>query len=217
MKILATAVLAALPFVALEAHARQDSVKAEYESKLHNIKATLDFSNAPLDAVVDYLREISGMNIFVDSKVRDKAIIITLKVNEISLKSIFGLMLKPHNCDTLFKDGVLMLMTKEDVADKTMKMEIYDCRDILYPIANFPGIDLDLNGNGPGVIVQGVDDGTTSEIPIEEMVRAHTGGRSWEENPKAVVKMQNGLLVIKNTPEVHKQVRRLLDLLRANK
>ena len=55
------------------------------------------------------------------------------------------------------------------------------------------------------------------EVPIEEMVRAHAGGRSWEENPKAVVKMQNGLLVVKNTPEVHKQVRRLLDLLRANK
>jgi hypothetical protein len=54
-------------------------------------------------------------------------------------------------------------------------------------------------------------------MPIEEMVRAHTGGRSWEENPKASIKMQNGLLVIKNTPEVHKQVRRLLDLLRANK
>jgi hypothetical protein len=49
------------------------------------------------------------------------------------------------------------------------------------------------------------------------MVRAHTGGRSWEENQKAVCKMQNGLLVIKNTPEVHKQVRRLLDLLRSNK
>src|SRR5205814_8107609 len=109
----------------------QDNMKGEVESKLNNIKVTLDFQNTPIDAVVDYLREISGMNIFVDSKVRDKAIIVTLKVNEISLKSIFGLVLKPHNCDVLFKDGVLMLMTKEDVADKTMKMQIYDCRDIL--------------------------------------------------------------------------------------
>ena len=216
MKTLAMAAVLAVPFLAADAQGRQDNVKNEYESKLHNIKATLDFSNAPLDAVVDYLRELSGMNIFVDSKVRDKQIIVTLKVNEISLKSIFGLMLKPHNCDTLFKDGVLMLMTKEDVADKTMKMEIYDCRDILYPIANFPGVDLDLSA-GPGVVVQTVDDAATGEIPIEEMVRAHTGGRSWEENPKAVVKMQNCLLVIKNTPEVHKQVRRLLDLFRANK
>jgi hypothetical protein len=136
-------------------------------------------------------------------------------VTEISLKSIFSLMLKPQNCDIMFKDGVLQVMTKEDVADKTMRMEIYDCRDILYPIQQFPGIDLDLAA--VGVLVTPTEDPAGAEMPIEEMVRAHTGGRSWEENSKASCKMQNGLLVIKNTPEVHKQVRRLLDLLRANK
>lgn len=193
----------------------QDNVKGEVESKLNNIKVTLDFTNAPLDAVVDYLREISGMNIFIDSKVREKQIVITIKVNEISLRSIFGLMLKPHGCATLFKDGVLQVMTQEDVSDKTMKMEIYDCRDILHPVAQFPGVDLDLAD--VGVIVQQPDVDSGGELPIEEMVRAHTGGRSWEENAKAVCRLQNGLLVIKNTPEVHKQVRRLLDLLRANK
>jgi type II secretory pathway component GspD/PulD (secretin) len=194
----------------------QDTVKGEYEGKLNNIKVTLDFTNAPLEAVIDYLREISGLNMFVDSKVRDKNLVISLKVSEITLRSIFGLMLKPHDCDIMFKDGVLQVMTKADVADKTMKMQIYDCRDILYPISHFPGVDIDLGG-GAGVLVQQPDVDAGGEVPIEEMVRAHTGGRSWEENPKAVVKMQNGLLVIKNTPEVHKQVLRLLDLLRANK
>jgi len=214
MKILAVATALLVGSSFLQA---QDASKAEYEGKLNNIKVTLDFQNAPLDQVVDYLREISGMNIFVDAKVREKNLTVSLKVTEISLRSIFGLLLKPHDCDILFKDGVLQLMTKPDVADKTMKMEIYDCRDILYPITNFPGIDLDLNASGPGVVIQPDAGDTGSEIPIEEMVRAHTGGRSWEENPKAVCKMQNGLLVIKNTPEVQKQVRRLLDLLRANK
>jgi hypothetical protein len=213
MRILATAAVLAL---ACGPASAQDGVKAEVEGKLNNIKVTLDFSSAPLDAVVDYLREISGMNIFVDSKVRDKNLTISIKVTDISLRSIFGLMLKPHNCDVMFKDGVLQVMTKEDVADRTMKMEIYDCRDILYPVAQFPGVDIDLGG-GAGVLVAQPDVDPGSEVPIEEMVRAHTGGRSWEENPKAVVKMQNGLLVIKNTPEVHKQVRRLMDLLRANK
>lgn len=212
MRILATAAALALMVGASSA---QDSVKGEYESKLNNIKVTLDFTNAPLDSVIDYLREISGMNIFVDSKVREKNVVISIKVTEITLRSIFGLMLKPHDCDIMFKDGVLQVMTKSDVADKTMKMEIYDCRDILYPVSQFPGVDMDL-GNA-GILVQQPDVDAGGEVPIEEMVRAHTGGRSWEENSKAVVKMQNGLLVIKNTPEVHKQVRRLLDLLRANK
>lgn len=194
----------------------QETVKAEYENKLNNIKVTLDFANAPLDSVVDYLREISGMNIFVDSKVRDKQLVISIKVNEISLKSVFSLMLKPYGCGVLFREGVLQVMLQGDIDDKTMRMEIYDCRDILYPLQNFPGVDLDLS-QGAGVVVAAPPEDPAGEMPIEEMVRAHTGGRSWEENPKAVVKMQNGLLVIKNTPAVHQQVRRLLDLLRANK
>ena len=193
----------------------QDTTKSEYESKVNNIKVSLDFQNAPIDQVVDYLREISGLNIFVDTKVRDKQIVVSLKVQELTLKSIFSLMLKPHGCDIMFKDGVLQVLLETDKADRTMKMEIYDCRDILYPIQQFPGVDLDLGT--VGVLVQPPDEAAGGEMPIEEMVRTHTGGRSWEENPKAVVKLQNGLLVIKNTPEVHKQVRRLLDLLRANK
>ena len=102
----------------------QDNTKGEVESKLNNIKVTLDFQNTPIDQVVDYLREISGMNIFVDSKVRDKTIVVALKVTEITLKSIFSLMLKPHGCGVLFKDGVLQVMLDQDIADKTMKMEI---------------------------------------------------------------------------------------------
>jgi type II secretory pathway component GspD/PulD (secretin) len=209
------AVVAAVALSCGAAYA-QDNVKGEYESKLNNIKVTLDFSSAPIDSVVDYLREISGMNIFVDSKVRDKQIVVSIKVNEITLKSIFSLMLKPHGCGVLFKDGVLQVMLQADIDDKTMKMEIYDCRDILYPIQNFPGVDMDLS-SGAGVLAQATSEEPAGEMPIEEMVRAHAGGRSWEENSKASIKMQNGLLVVKNTPEVHKQVRRLLDLLRANK
>jgi len=45
-------------------------------------------------------------NLFVDAKVREKNLTVSLKVTEISLRSIFGLLLKPHDCDILFKDGV---------------------------------------------------------------------------------------------------------------
>src|SRR6185503_7232011 len=107
------AFLAALALIGGPAFA-QDNVKGEYENKLNNIKVTLDFTNAPLDSVVDYLREISGLNIFVDSKVREKNLVISIKVTDITLRSIFGLMLKPHDCDIMFKDGVLQVMTKAD-------------------------------------------------------------------------------------------------------
>jgi hypothetical protein len=96
-------------------------------------------------------------------------------------------------------------------------MEIYDCRDILYPIQDFPGVDIQLAQDSIGTVIAGGDATTSGEMPIEELVKAHTGGRSWDDNPKCTARLQNGLLVIKNTPEVHKQVVRLLNLLRRNK
>jgi len=208
--LLALAMTAALPVCA------QDDKREQVEAKLKNLRVTLDFKDAPIDTVIDYLREISDLNIFLDAKAKDKNIVVTLKVSDVSLKSILTLILKPQGCDTMFREGVLMVMTREDVIDKTIKMQIYDCRDILYPIHDMPGVDLDLNDAGKLIVTPG-DDSGGGEMPIEEMVKAHTGGRSWEENQKCVCRLTNGLLVVKNTPEVHQQVVRLLNMLRRNK
>ncbi len=211
MKTLAIVLALAAPSAA------QDNKRDEYASKLTNLRVSLDFKDAPLDSVIDYLREIADMNIFLDQKVREKQLVMSIKVTEISMKSVLSLMLKPHGCDTMFKDGVLMVMTKEDIADRLTRMEIYDCRDILYPVQDFPGVDIQLSNDQIGTVAFDGGGNEGSEFPIEELIKAHTGGRSWEENPKAACSLQNGLLVIKNTPEVHKQVRRLLDMLRRNK
>jgi len=207
MSILATLLVLAL---------QKDPAQAETEAKLNNLKITLDFKDAPLEAVVDYLREIADMNLFIDAKVTEKQIKVTLKVSEISLRSVFALALKPHDCGTYFKDGVLMIMTLPDIADRTVKMQIYDCRDILHPIQDFPGVEIMLAVDG-GTAIGPVVDEPSGEIPIAELVRAHTGGKTWDENPKFSINLQNGLLVVKQTPEVHRQVVRLLDMLRRNK
>lgn len=196
--------------------AQRDPAQAEAEAKLANLKVTLDFKDAPLDQVVDYLREISGLNLFIDRKVADKQIRVSLKVSEISLKSVFQLVLKPHEAGTMFRDGVLMITTLEEIADKTLRMRIFDCRDILHPIQDFPGVEIQLAVDG-GITTNMVDDAGGGEVPIAELVRAHTGGKSWDENPKFSVNLQNGLLVVKQTPDVLRQIDRLLDMLRRNK
>ncbi len=195
---------------------QKDPIQAAAEAKLNNLKISLDFKDAPLETVVDYLREIADMNLFIDRTVADKQIRVSLKVTEISLKSVLSLALKPHDCGTMFKDGVLMIMTLPEIADRTVKMQIFDCRDILHPIQDFPGVEINLSVDG-GTNIGPVVEDPPSEVPIAELVRAHTGGKSWDENPKFSVALQNGLLVVKQTPEVMRQITRLLDMLRRNK
>lgn len=209
MKTAAFVLAMALPLAA------QDKARTEVEGKLSNLKVSLDFKDAPLEAVVDYIREISDLNIVIDQKVAEKKATVTIKVTEISLRSVFNLMLQAHGADILYKEGVLQILLKEDIIDRTLKMEIYDCRDILYPIQDFPGVDIKLADIG--VLAEDTAVSEPTEMPIEELVKAHTGAKTWDTNPKVSCMMQNGLLIVKQTPEVHRQIVRLLNMLRRHK
>jgi type II secretory pathway component HofQ len=212
-------VAAALAIAAAPAFAQgkrnDDSVgKTEIENKLRGLRITLDFKNATLQAVADYIREIADVNLVVSNKVEGKGDDISIKVQDISLKSVLSLVLKPKGLTYVIRDGVLMLTTIED-ANEDVIMEIYDVRDLLYPIKDFPGVDITLASDAIGTTA--LDTGGETEglvMPLEEIVKAHSGGKTWEENPKASCSLQNGLLVIKQTREVHKQVRRLIGKLR---
>lgn len=212
----AVAALAALSGTA-RANGGQDAAPPEAEARLRSLKVSLDFKEASLESVIDYLRTLSDINMIVDAKVREKKLTVTLRVQDVSLKSALNLVLRPLGCDTMFREGVLMIMSREDVVDRSLVLELYDCRDLLHPVRDFPGVDFELAPNGRGVVAVQDAGEEPAELPIEEWVRAHTGGRSWEENPRCTVRLQNGILVVRNTPQVHREVRRLLNLLRRNK
>jgi type II secretory pathway component HofQ len=213
--IVAAAVMIAAAPAFAQGKRTDDSVgKAEIENKLKGLRITLDFKNATLQAVADYIREIADVNLVVSHKVEGKGDDISIKVQDISLKSVLSLVLKPKGLTYVIRDGVLMLTTVED-ANEDVIMEIYDVRDLLYPIKDFPGVDISLAQDSIGTTA--LDSGGETEglvMPLEEIVKAHSGGKTWEENPKASCSLQNGLLVIKQTREVHKQVRRLIGKLR---
>ena len=195
----------------------QDQNRARTEAKLRNMKITLDFQNSPLASVIDYLREISGLNLFIDQAVVEMDINITMKVQEISLKSVLGLMLAPHGCEAIYHEGVTQIMRSEDVVDRTLMLELYDVRDILHPIQDFPGTDIALatdSSIGTTIIID--EGGIGESFPIEELIRAHCGDGEWDDG-KTSVSLQNGILMVRHRPKVHLQVRRMLNLLRANK
>ncbi len=210
----ATAALAAMLAVPAMAQDRTDPVRDEYAGKLRSLRVTVDFKQAPLEEVVNYLREISGMNMFVGAKVKEKGETqVNLKVSDLPLKSVLNLMLKPLGLTYGYKDGVLLIMTEEEKQSDVI-MELYDVRDLLYPIHMFPGVDMSLAPESIGALVTAEEGSAGEEMPIVDLVKAHTGGKTWDDNPKAAINMQNGLLVVKQSREVHLQIRRLISKLR---
>jgi hypothetical protein len=192
--------------MALSLFVQQDPKEREIEAKLKNLKLTLDFKDATLDQIADYLRDVADINLIVSGKV-EKVEGISIKVTDLSLRSVLSLILAPRNLITIVKDGVLTIATREE---EPVVLDIYDVKDLTYVLPDFPGVEKGLEGSPFDPPSEPTE---APPLPIEELVKGHTGGKSWDEG-RATIALHNGLLVVKQTKAVHQQIRRMLNELR---
>jgi general secretion pathway protein D len=116
----------------------------EIEKKLKT-PVSLEFTNAPLSKVIDYLGKIAEINIHLDPKgLAEEGITtetpVTIEVrNEIMLKSALNLILQPLHLSYVVKDEVLKI-TSEQLRDNEVYRVTYNVADLVVPIPNFvPG------------------------------------------------------------------------------
>lgn len=65
------------------------------------------------------------------------------------------------------------------------------------------------------VITTGQEGSTFCRVDVlTDLVRAHAGGRSWEDDPEAAITHRNGFLYVSQTPRVHREILELLGRLR---
>ncbi len=194
--------------------------RAEVIRKLEGLRVTVDFDQTPINDAIDYLREVTGLNLIVLPKALEKEpdLKIRLKVKDLSVKSVLKLMLGSKGLAASYRDGAVVIMPKEDLNDGvTMKM--IDVRSMLVRLQDSPGPKVELvSPNGPtlaGVTVtfEEPKPPVVDEEFMVQIVKENTGGGSWESNSKAAITLANGMLVISQTPGVIREVERLLQLL----
>ena len=226
-----TMTLAALAFLALPAMAQDggseptDPRRQEVVSKLNTMRITVDFANTTLEEAVSYLRDFTGLNIVVDAEVyknqSEDQLKVTLKVKDLLLKSVLKLMLNSRELTAMYKEGVLLIIPKGKI-DKSVTLQLYDVRDLLVKIQDFPGPKVELvspskSGGGPltgATFSLEEPRSTLTEEFITEMVKQNTGDRSWDENPNASITLTNGVMVVSQSKRVHEEIKRFINLLR---
>jgi hypothetical protein len=77
--------------------------------KLYSIRITIDMQNAPLTAIVDYIREISGLNIHLSGIDSPDCEVISIKVQDVVLGGALRLLLQPRRMTYLVRDGVVLI------------------------------------------------------------------------------------------------------------
>ncbi|MBI4564079.1 MAG: hypothetical protein HY716_05220 [Planctomycetes bacterium] len=227
-----TVVLVASLWLALAARAvaqdrDMDPEKRRAVEKLETLRISLDFRDAPFDNVINYIREFSGLNIHIDSDVRsrlgEEQLRVTIKIKELLLKSVLKLILSGKDLTAVYREGVLVIVPK-DKAPMSVVTRIYDVRDLFLKLQDFPGPRVELmNPSSAGGMTGAMfslteePESVISEEFLTELIHSNTGGRSWDENSNTNVTLTNGLLIITQSRSVHKEIGRLIELLRQYK
>ncbi len=113
----------------------------EIEQKLKT-PVTLDFKNAPLSTVMEYLAKLADVNLHLDPQglaeegvTTDTPITVSL-THEVSLKSALNLILQPLHLSYVIKDEVLKI-TSEQARSGEVYTVSYPVADLVIPIPNF--------------------------------------------------------------------------------
>jgi hypothetical protein len=192
--------------------AREDALR-----RLEGMKITVDFDNVKLPEAIDYLRDVSGLNLVLLPKAMEKdgEAVIRLKVKDLSVKSVLKLLLSSRGLTASYRDGAIVILPKEDLQSSTT-MRIFDVRALQVKIQDFAGPLVELStSKKPGVTIVSLEDpkpGIEDDFLIQ-MIKTSTGAGSWESNPNAVVELRNGQLVATQTPAVLREIENLLNLL----
>ncbi len=201
-----------------------DEKKQEVLRKLSGQRVSLDFTQTPLDEIVDYLRASTGLNIIVHQdvfrKYAEEELQFTIRLKKLRLKSALKLLLGMRNLTATYRDGVLVIVSRDDLP-VSVTTRVYDVRDLLFRIRDFPGPSVELASGASGGALTGavftVDEEGNSIITedfITDIVTANTAGNSWDENENVAITLVNGLLIVTQSGKGHREVQKLLNLLR---
>lgn len=226
----------------------QSFVESEPDRKVLAVLETrripASFRDNSLEDVLAFVGTVTNLNIDIDwdslaqiGIERDKEI--TLELREVPVRVVLERILEKAQPDAFSKagwavnDGVLVVAADEALRKNTFVV-IYDIRDLLFQIPDFPDapqLDLDqvLNqgrgGGGGGGSVFGGDTGETEGVgPTEEelmerileILQTNVDFEGWRDNggDTGVIQELNGNLIITNTAKNHREIQGLLGQLR---
>jgi hypothetical protein len=114
-----------------------DSLSAEKEAELNNQFGQFEFTETPLTEVLEYFHDAHhtaeyyiDAGALKDAGIDPTATKVTISFKHVRLKTFLDLMLSPFNLGYHFRDGIMVITTKEKL-DATLETRVYDCREIL--------------------------------------------------------------------------------------
>jgi type II secretory pathway component GspD/PulD (secretin) len=186
-----------------------------------------DGEGSPLSEIASFLQTLTGVNFLVSTAVTEELgeeeTTIRLQLPERSVRKVLDIIADTsENLRWKIEDGTVTFVTKDELKGGQV-LAFYEVRDIIHPVPNFPGREININPSGINVAQDIFGDEELEEREglvvtgdaLEGLIRDNIAPESWDEDPRNSVRItESGTLVVNQTPEVQEQVVHLLDDLR---
>ncbi|MHC4849015.1 MAG: type II secretion system protein GspD [Planctomycetota bacterium] len=173
-----------------------------------------------LAGAVDYLRSVSGLNFVMSQKVKEEKAEteIDLKVDNVSIKQVLGLITEPYEMAWRIRNGVIMILGADEAADKAV-LQFYDVKDLVAKISDYPGQEINLvpSKYQPPEEEEAAEPQSPFEIDsLIDVIKQTIDPTSWETIENADIQVKTGVLVVNTSPDVHRAIGKFLGDLRKN-
>lgn len=98
----------------------------------------VDFNKTPLKEAVSAVAESTGLRFTFDPRVEGRERPVTLRLHGVRADSVLRLLLRPLDLGAAVRDGVLVILP-EGLIEPHVAIRMYDLRDVLFKIRDFPG------------------------------------------------------------------------------
>lgn len=204
----------------LQIDSSTDPVVAEVMKALESTTVPVDFEEAELADVVNFLSAQSKINFQLSSAARnDVEETVTLQLPDRSVRLVLDTIADTtENLSWKIEDGVVLLITDEERLGGQVNAT-YSVADLVTPIQDFIAPDINVEPSSgitpPEEDLPEREANVVAAGQLEELIQQAVAPLSWDEDPNNSVRVtERGQMVVRQTPEVQRQIVQLLDDLR---
>jgi len=206
---------------------RQEDPSASAEeqeilNKLARLPVAPIFEDTSLREVAQFFQSVTGVNFVVSAAVsanftEDEQTVTLGELRPLPARDLLNIVTQVKGLAWKIEDGVVKITTVDDLS-QDMVLEIYNVRDLVNPINDFPGEEISLQpATGLGLFDEEDlgDDSDTAAINADrliQLIQENIAPDRWD--PPASIIPKQGTLVVRQAREIHRQIRQLLDDLR---
>jgi hypothetical protein len=161
---------------------------AHYRSALKSRRVTLDFQETPLSDVINFIQDITGLNLTIASDVDSDQIEVTIRLREVLLEEALGLILEQSELAHSFVNETLLIHDVCDSSHASYNFEVVDVRDL---------------------------SSWMEPDQIQELVEKSIGEEFWDE--PSSIQVHRGQLLVRQTQAQHEKIREFLAKLRCSR